>query len=323
MAAPLFTRKTVVLAKIEATYGTDASPTEAANAILTTVPTIDTDAQLLERNYTRPSLSPTAPVTGRKLVRIGFQTELKSQTNADAGSSASPIELDPILQMAGLIPDYNTGTDVTYSPISGQAATPFKSASVYVYSGNEVLHKALGSFANLTMEFVAGQYPVLTVDIMGRYSQPYDSVSIVVDYAGDLPVMSESLSLVFGAVTGLRIPNFTINLNNEIVERPDVNSAEGLKGLRISGRRPTVTFRIEKELMATFGVYAALDAGTTYAVSFTHGATGGQKITITIPKFRFTKVGESEDAGIAMLDVEGVCAANSDAGDDELTIKFF
>lgn len=327
MAAPLLTRKSIVLIKNEVTYGTDSTPVVGSNALLTTVPSISNDIQVLERNVTIGTLSPTQPVTGRKLVNVSFQTELKSQDEALDGVDSAPIQLDAFLRMCGMDPTYTVETSpptsndgyVTYAPLSDE----IESATVHVYVGAAVLHELLGSFGDMSMDFVAGQYPMINASIRGLYSGPTDTTAATPTYETDIPVQSESLALVFGAVSGLVCRSFSIALNNEIVERPDVNSAEGLKGVRISGRRPTASFRIEKELVATWGVYASMDSGTPYLVSFTHGSIAGQKILVTIPKFSITNITESEDAGIAMYDIEGVCARNSDAGNDELTVRFF
>ena len=327
MAAPLYTRKTVILVKNEDTYGVQATATPTTDAILTTIPSVSLDAQVLERNYTRASFSPTQPVIGRKLVNVGFQTELKSQIEVLDGVDTNPLEIDPVLRMAGLDPTYTVETSppgsndgyVTYAPISDAQ----ESATLYVYSGNQVKHIVTGAYCNLQFEFVAGQYPIMTVDIRGKYIEPSDAAVSNTTYATDIPVQSESLSLAFGAVTGTVVRTFTLNMNNEIIERPDLNSTEGLKGLRISGRRPTISFRVEKELVSTWNIYNALDIGTTYSTTFTHGSSAGQKILVTIPKLVITNITEADDAGIAVLDVEGLCAANSGTGDDEFTLKFF
>lgn len=327
MAAPFYTRKTAILVQNETTYGTAATATPSTDAVLTTEPSINLDAQLLERNYTRPSLSPTQPIIGRKLVNVGFQTELKSQDEVLDGVSSNPIEIDPILRMAGLDPTYTVETSapssndgyVTYAPLSDDQ----ESATMEIYVGSEVKHLITGCYASLLFEFIAGQYPMMTVDVRGKYNEPSDTSVSGAVYASDIPVQSESLSMVFGAVASTVVRSFSLNMNNEIVERPDLNSTEGLKGLRISGRNPTVSFRVEKELVATWNIYAALDAGTTYATSFTHGSSDGQKILVTIPKLVLTNITEAEDAGIAVLDVEALCAANSGDGDDEFTLKFF
>lgn len=328
MAAPLLTRKSLIVMEVESAYGTDATPQATTGGLLTTVPSMSIDSQVLDRIMITGTLSPTQPVMGRTLTNISFQTELKSQNEILDGVSSNPLELNPLLRMAGFKPTYTVETSapgsndgyVTYNLVDG-VTNPFESVTLDFFSGNQVKHKIRGAYANLNMEFAAGNYPIINAEVKGLYDAPTDATSSTPGYATDIPRMSESLALAFGAVTGLVIRSFSINLNNEIIERPDVNSAEGTKGLRISGRRPTASFVIEKELMATWNPYTAMKAGTTYALTFTHGSTAGQKILVTIPKFTLTGISESDDNGIAMWNIDGLCARTT--ADDELTLKFF
>lgn len=326
MAAPFLNRKSVVLAKVETTYGTDPTPVVGTNAILSTVPQISLDNAILERTVTVGTLSPTQPVIGRKLWGATFGVELKSQSGILAGSSSAPLELDPILRMAGFQATYTAETTlgandgyVTYNPRSDS----IESATMYLFPGKEMRHKMTGAYANLNFDIAAGQYAMINVDAKGIYNEPTDTAATTPTYATAVPQMVESISLAFGAVTSQVVRNLSINMNNEIPERADVNSAEGFKGLRIAARKPEVTFRIEKMLAATWNIYNALDSGTTYSTTFTIGSVAGKKILVTIPKLTLTSIKESDDNGLVMLDVTGLCARNSDAGDDELTFKFF
>lgn len=325
MAAPFLVKKSVVLCKVETTYNTDPTPTVGSNAIEATLPTLSVDVTLLERNIARGTLSQTAPVIGKTLVKGQFQCELKSEAQILDGGSGAPINIDPILRCAGFTPTYtaegslgaNDGY-VTYAPNSAP-----ESATFYIFPGKEVRHKVTGAYCNWSIDCQAGGYAVMSVDFMGNYNEPTDTTAGSLTLPSDLPQPIESLSMAFGAVTGQVIRGFTISLNNEMVERADVNSANGFKGFRISARKPTLSFKIEKMAVADWNIYAALRAGTSYNTTFTIGSAAGKKVLVTIPKLVLTGIKESEDAGIAMLDVEAMIAANSGGGDDEITFKFF
>lgn len=327
MASPFLNRNSVILAKVESTYATDPTPVVATDAVLGTAPQISLEAQVLERNVTVGTLSPTAHVVGKKIVNCSFGVEFKSESAALDGVSSNPIQLDDILRASGFAATYTVETSppssndgfVTYAPIS----TSLESATLYIFPGKEMRHKITGAYCNWTIDITAGQYANMNVDFKGIYNEPTDTTASTPTYATDTPVQIESIALAFGAVTGMVVRNLQIMLNNEIVERADVNSAEGFKGLRIAGRKPMVKFRMEKALAATWNIYNALDAGTSYSTTFTIGTTAGQKILVTIPKLVLSDIKESDDAGIVMLDVEGLCARNSSGGNDELTFKFF
>ena len=324
MAAPLFIRNSVLLGKVESTYGTDPTPTVADDAILSTPPNFSVESEVLDRIVSVGDFSPVQGVVGKQQINMNFNVEFKSQTEILEGSSSAPLQLDSILRASGFAASYTAesggGADdgyVEYDPIS----TGQESATFYYYSGKEVLHKVTGSYCNWSLEAVAGQYANLSVDVLGNYVAPTDTTASAPTYESNIPVAIESIGLSFGSVTGTVVRNFNIDLNNEIVERADVNSPNGLKGRRIAGRRPTITFQVEKELVATWGIYAALKAGTTYNTTCTIGTTDGQKIDISIPKLALQNISESEDAGIVMLDVEAICTRTS--GNDELSFKFY
>jgi hypothetical protein len=323
MAAPYLVRNSCVLAKVESTYNTDSVPTVGSNAIEATQPNISVDATLLERNIARASLSNVAPVIGKTLVNVNFNCELKSEAQILDGGSGAPINIDPILQASGFTPTYTAETSggandgyVTYAPNSAPV-----SATFYVFPGKEVRHIMTGSYVNWSIDFQAGGYAVMTVDAKGNYVAPTDTTAGSLTLPSDIPQAIESISMAFGAVTAQVIRGFTIALNNEIIERADVNSANGLKGFRIAARRPTLSFKIEKMAVATWNIYAALRAATSYATTFTIGSVAGKKILVTIPKLVLTSIKESEDSGIVMLDCEAMCALTT--ADDELTFKFF
>jgi len=79
--------KAVVLAKIEATYSTDAAPL-AANAILCEGPEIEILDKALERNNVKPTFGAKQKVNIGEGLKLSFSTELR-------GSGAAPPATAP------------------------------------------------------------------------------------------------------------------------------------------------------------------------------------------------------------------------------------
>jgi len=96
MPNPLLTRRAVVLAKIETTYNTDPTPTPTVDALLCEDPDYKVDPTVLERNFSRNSLSRLAHKVGRKLASFTFSHELRG-----GGSAASAARLGRLLRMCG------------------------------------------------------------------------------------------------------------------------------------------------------------------------------------------------------------------------------
>lgn len=81
MPNPLLMQRAVVLSKIEGTYNTDAVPTPGLDAMLVSDPEFTVDPTVLERNFTRFSLSTLPHRMGRKLAGMKFGAEWRGSGN--------------------------------------------------------------------------------------------------------------------------------------------------------------------------------------------------------------------------------------------------
>lgn len=94
------TRRTVILAKLETTPGVDAVP-DGTNAILcNSGVTITPQADVLERDVLRDTLSPTGSVIGAKTLDFEFTAELKG--GGLNGAVLRAPEYDALLQSCGM-----------------------------------------------------------------------------------------------------------------------------------------------------------------------------------------------------------------------------
>src|SRR6266487_2642706 len=96
---PRLMRRTLVLAKVESTPGTDAAPTPAADAILVASPSYETDLQILQRDFVRADLSPIGIQVGRKLAHMKFGVELRG--NGLQQDGATDPKIGRLLQGCG------------------------------------------------------------------------------------------------------------------------------------------------------------------------------------------------------------------------------
>jgi hypothetical protein len=96
MALPLLSDRAVILSKIETTYNTDATPSILTDALLVSDPEFTVDPTVLERNFTRFSLSPLQHKMGRKLAGMKFGTEFRG-----SGSVAIAPRIGRMFRAAG------------------------------------------------------------------------------------------------------------------------------------------------------------------------------------------------------------------------------
>lgn len=87
----LLTRRAVLQAAMESTYNDPATVT-TADGILVSEPMYTADPSLLERDFTRDTLSQQSHIVGRMLARMEFTTELRGNGKQDSGLLAdAPI----------------------------------------------------------------------------------------------------------------------------------------------------------------------------------------------------------------------------------------
>lgn len=109
---PMLTRRACVLAKIESIIGTDAAPTAASDAILVASPDFSVDLTTLQRNYVRSDLSPIGVSVGRKLAKMKFTCEVRSNGRTNSGSTADASKLGRLLRACGYS---EAGVDATHT----------------------------------------------------------------------------------------------------------------------------------------------------------------------------------------------------------------
>jgi len=105
-----YTRRSVILAKLQTTYGTPVVPT-GANAILCLAPDFSFDSKTTQREFMRASFSNSGFVVSSRRQTIGVTVELKGADNA-----VDPVAIpyfDPLTQSCSMI-----GASITVIPVS-------------------------------------------------------------------------------------------------------------------------------------------------------------------------------------------------------------
>ena len=88
---PLLTRKRLLLAKTEATYGTDSTPTGAANAILVrNLEIVPLQSDIVQRELIRPYLGNYEQLLAQTRVQVTFEVEFSDE---DFGYNVGKMKL--------------------------------------------------------------------------------------------------------------------------------------------------------------------------------------------------------------------------------------
>jgi len=303
--------KAIVLAKIETTYGVDASPTAAANAILCEEPEIEVLGKKLERNNTRSYLGALTPLNIGEGIKISFGTELKG-----SGTAGTAPEIGPLLRACGLTETVVASTSVTYDPHSD--VLNGESVTLYFYR-DAILHKVLGARGNVSLEAKAGEFAKLKFELTGLYAGPVDTTLPTGTFNAVLPPVFQNASFSLDGYSAV-IENLSVNLGNEIAKRVDANAASGIKEYFIRARAVTGECDPEVVPLSTKDFWSAWSNSSRVALSATIGSAAGNICTITAPKVAFDvpKYADREDLltyGLSLI-------FTPDTGNDEISIAF-
>jgi len=302
-------RKAVILAKSESPYGTDPTPTAAANAILALNPEIKEIQEPIERNINISTLSNKPSLKGSQFAEVTFSVELKG-----SGTAGTAPRLGALLQACSMEEISISSTSVTYEPVSsGQ-----NSVTLWIYIDGR-LHKVNGARGSVKLNLTAGQLCMLEFNFSGKYTAPTNASIVSGTYDTPNPQPCKSCAFTYDSKTTLIAKMIEIDLANTLARRNDLSAATGIAGYEITARKPVMTFDVEAQIQTSY-TFRTDQLTTQKAVSAVVGATAGNICTVTVPVFNITNIEYADEEGILLEKLTGECAISS--GDDELSIAF-
>lgn len=308
----LLMRKRTILAKIEATYGTDPVPTGAANAILVKNLTVTPiEANLLPRDLIRPYLGNFQNIVAAAYSKVNFEIEL-----AGSGTAGTVPAYGALLRACGMSETISAGVSVTYAPISAA----FESDTIYI-NVDGVLHKMLGARGTFSLSMASQAIPTIKFSFTGLYGAAADAASPTVTltaWQSPLAVNNvNTIGLTLQGYGGLVMSDLSIDIANAVTFRSLVGGTESVV---LTDRKPAGSITFEAMSIATKDWWTAAKTAALGAFSITHGTVAGSKVTIAAPQVQITKPTYQDKDGIAMLQSSLVIVPS--AGNDDVTLTF-
>lgn len=309
---PLLTRKRLLLAKTETTYGTDPTPTGAANAILVrSLEITPLQADTVSRDLIRPYLGNSPQLLAQTRVEVTFEVEL-----AGSGAAGTAPAYGPVLKACGLAETVVASTSVTYAPVSSS----FSSVTLYFHNDG-IRHKVTGCRGTFTMNAEVGQIPTLSFTLTGIYNAPTDTATPTPTYGNQ----ADPLIFKNGNTSNFSIFSYSgclqslsFDVANEVIYRELVGCT---KETLITNRAPSGDVVIEAPTIAAKDFFAIANGSATGSISFQHGATAGNIVTFTAAQADVNNPTYSDQDGIQMLNLPYL-ATPSSAGNDELSLAY-
>ena len=300
------TGRTVLLAKIESTYATDPTPATSANEVEVFGLTIKAGMEKVERKPLRASISPLAASKSKLVWDISFETELKN-----GGTAGTAGRLSPLFKSCGMAETVTGGVSVVYAP-----GNPSGSCTIWIYKDG-LLFKATGCRGSFEITSEAGKIPMVKWTFKGIYALPTDVALASPTYESTIGQVSESVAMAVSGFAGFT-RSYSLNINNQIVDRPSINSANAMVGVIIGSRTPSGKMLLEAELEATEPMWSEWDADTVVNFTAAHGASAGNIVTITATAHtQYDSIEPTDENGLFMYDIGLVFSGT----DNEFTIS--
>lgn len=304
----MLTRKSVILAAVETTVGTDATPT-GANAIQMGNPTW-TPLELTEaqRSIVQTYLGHQGSVVVSAYGKLGFEVEL-----AGSGAAGTAPGWGVLMLACGFAETVTPATKVEYEPVSEGSKT-----LTLVFNNDGVRAKLLSARGTVSVKINKGGIPVLAYEFIGLYTDIVDEalpVATLTGYAAPLAVNKTNTPLftLHGYAAALESLSIDMAVQNTYRNLPNSEA------IRMADRKPTGSVTIEHPTIAQKDYYTAVRAATTGALAMRHGTAAGNIVELDAPAVQLTRPSTGDSDGIRTLQL-GLNVRPTPAGDDELKI---
>lgn len=310
---PLYTRKRLLLAKSEDTYGTSAAPTGTEAILVTNLEVQPLVMELIERETITGIFGQRDNVVGQRMAQINFDVEL-----AGSGTAGTAPQWSPIMKACGfsetLVGASPGPASVTYAPISAS----FSSCTLTFFNDG-IKQVVTGARGTWSLSMAIGEIPTLSFEMMGWYASPNATANVTPNYANQVApvaVNSDNTTSVSVHSYSACMNAFSLQVANNLVFR---QLAGCTKQVLISDRKPAGEITLELPAFGTKDFYGIANAQTKGSISLQHGQTAGNIITIACPTSAFDSPSYEDGDGIQHLKLPFRPIPTS-AGNDEFSL---
>lgn len=310
----------VILFKTETTAGTDAAPTNTADAVAIRVSGLDVkiSQQFADRDVMTQGFAGTDKLPYARRGNIKFSVELQA-----SGTLGTAPQWGDLLLCCGFAETVTATTRVDYLP----ASASLKTGTIWAYV-NDRLEKFNYCSGDVSINLEVGKVPSLDFEFTGLVASVATSATVAptltawirseaVGAAFTTPLSLGAVTYSAGAITGgTQYPFRSLNLKmgNDVQDLSLVQT----ETVQIYGREPTAEMVADFTNTMHSQLKADMNAGTTRAFGLVHGSTAGKKVGIYAPVGVITSVEDQVD-GKVMLTKVG-CNLRPNTGNDELRI---
>lgn len=285
MTTPIRWKSKVILFKPEVTYGTDPTPTGAANAVLMTNVTLSPmEGDDVSRDLELPYLA------AQGKIPVGLRVVLKGNVELQgSGTAGTAPAWGPLLRACGCAETIVADTSVTYNPITDSQ----ESGTLWFWVG-QTKHIVKGVRGTVVMAFTAQGIPYLQFTLTGLYADPAEvspaSPTLTAFQKPTVVTKANTPTFTVNAVA-LVMRSFNLDLANTITPRLLV----GDESIIITDRAEAVSARVQAVPLTTLNPFTLAKNETSVEVELVHGTVAGKIVTLDIPTAEIARMGDYQN----------------------------
>ena len=308
---PLLTRKRLILAKTESTYGTDSSPVGTDAVLVRDLSITPLQSDTVDRELIRPYFGASEQLLANTRVEVTFQVEL-----AGSGTAGTAPTYGRVLQACAFSETVSAGVSVTYAPVSAT----FGSVTIF-YNIDGVLHKVTGCRGTFTLNGAVGEIPTIDFTMTGIYNAPTDTAAPAVTYSNQAaPVIFKNGNTTWFELFSYSgcLQSIELDIGNEVIYRELVGCN---KEVLINNRAVTGSVVLEAPTIASKDFFTTALGTSLGNLTFQHGQTAGNIVSFASTSIDIGDVNYEDQDGIHMLSIP-VTAVPTGSGNNEISIVY-
>lgn len=272
---PLKWKSKVLLAKVEATYGTDPTPTGTLNAILATeVRLTPMEGQDVSRDLELPWLGAQGSIPTELHQKLSFRVEM-----TPSGEPGTPPAWGVLLRACAVAEVVTADTSVEYNPVTDG----HESITLYLWISG-TLYKISGARGTAVIRVTAQGIVYIEFDLTGLFSLPSETPQATPALAAQIaqkPKVATTANTPVFTINGtsLVMRSFALTLGNQVETRFLIGSESVL----ITDKMETIETTVEAVPLTTLNPFQLAFNQTTGAVALTHGTAAGLIAALAIP----------------------------------------
>jgi len=309
-----------IMEKKESTYGTDAAPAAATDAILArNINITPLDGNPLVLDYDQPYDGARPSILTARHVSMGFEFDVAASGTSGAGITAPAWS--STLQSCGFDENDQSGDvgnerfEYTPSSMTNQLLLTSVSSAI---NYNEYEHRLLGARGGWSLNFGAQGFGSFTVSRKGLYVAPSNVVFPTPVYtAWQTPLSVDNDNTPTITLDGYACTLFSLQLSGG--SAPEILNVPGGEMVVLGKRNITGSIEIALPAFTSKNFFALAELHSQVVLALVHGNAGGEIVQIDAAQceLRNPRYGAQGNIRTLTMDISLIPSA---AGNDELMI---